>query len=261
MLEKILPKFLELSNQKWLSNVLKKISTSKISKYLIPLYVKVYHISFDETKKGMTEFQTLHDLFTRELKMGQRSIDESEDTVVSPVDCVVENFGTINEQSNFMVKGQNYSIVDMLGNSEYISKYIGGTFMILYLSPSHYHRIHTPVDGEVISRQTLGDKSYPVNKLGLKYGKSPLSKNFRIVTELIHNKKHVAFVKVGAMFVNSIEITNQSSSIKKGEEVGYFSFGSTVILLFEKDAFEINSAIQKDVSLRMGECIGRIKST
>lgn len=258
MLQKILPKFLELSNQKWLSNLLKNISTSKISKYLIPLYVNVYGISFDETKKGLTEFQTLHELFTRELKDGQRNFDETESVVISPVDCVVEDLGMINEQSNFVVKEQNYSIVDMLGTQKTAEKYIGGTYMILYLSPSHYHRIHTPIDGEVILRKVLGDKSYPVNKLGLKYGKSPLSKNFRIVTEMVHQSKHIAFVKVGAMFVNSIEITNSNSFIQKGDEVGYFSFGSTVILLFEKNSFTIQNDIIRGKGLKMGESIGRM---
>ena len=109
--------------------------------------------------------------------------------------------------------------------------------MILYLSPTHYHRIHSPATGEIVDQWAKGKKSYPVNKWGLRYGKHPLSKNYRRITEIKLESGHMAVVKVGAMFVNSIEIVHEAEQITKGEELAYFTFGSTVVLLFEKDTF------------------------
>ncbi|MDV2887664.1 phosphatidylserine decarboxylase, partial [Alkalihalophilus pseudofirmus] len=105
---------------------------------------------------------------------------------------------------------------------------------------SHYHRIHSPVDGTVTKQWTLGRKSYPVNKWGIKYGVRTLAKNYRVITEVKTVTGHVAIVKVGAMFVNSIETTYKGSELVKGKEMAYFTFGSTVVLLFEKGIFQVD---------------------
>lgn len=131
--------------------------------------------------------------------------------------------------------------------------------MVLYLSPSHYHRIHSPLTGTVLRRFTLGRKSYPVNQLGLKYGREPLSKNYRVVTELVSRDKNVAVVKVGAMFVNSIELVHERENVQKGEEMAYFTFGSTVVLLFEKGMVQVNTSLQKGQEIRLGECLARFE--
>lgn len=131
--------------------------------------------------------------------------------------------------------------------------------MILYLSPSHYHRIHSPVNGIVTKQWTLGSKSYPVNKLGLKYGVRTLAKNFRVITEVKTDFGHVSIVKVGAMFVNSIETTHKGSELEKGGEMAYFSFGSTVVLLFEKDIFQVDSTLQTPKEIKVGEKIGILR--
>jgi phosphatidylserine decarboxylase len=210
-------------------------------------------------EKDLSEFPTLHDLFVRNLKKEARVIDKSKDAVVSPVDAVIEDVGSINETSEILVKGKNYSIEEMLSNNESITKYLNGTYMILYLSPSHYHRIHSPVNGTVTKQWTLGSKSYPVNKLGLKYGVRTLAKNYRVITEVITDYGHVAIVKVGAMFVNSIETTHKGSELEKGGEIAYFSFGSTVVLLFEKDIFQIGSSITTPKEIKVGERLGILK--
>ncbi|MDV2583652.1 phosphatidylserine decarboxylase, partial [Alkalibacillus haloalkaliphilus] len=85
------------------------------------------------------------------------------------VDAVMEDVGPITETSEIIVKGKAYSIEEMLGDKDVLLKYLDGTYIILYLSPSHYHRIHSPVDGTVTKQWTLGRKSYPVNKWGIKY--------------------------------------------------------------------------------------------
>lgn len=239
--------------------LLRTFSQSKWSKAIIPTYDRIYKLNWEEVERSREDFSTLHDLFTRTLKEEARTINQDSHTVVSPVDAVYEDFGSIQHDRNIVVKGKVYSIQEMLGDEEVLEKYIGGQYMILYLSPSHYHRIHSPIQGDVVKRWTLGKRSYPVNKLGLKYGKDTLSKNYRVITEMKHDYGYLSVVKVGAMFVNSIEITNEKTSLTKGEEMAYFSFGSTVVLLFEKDTFELNKELQPFAQVKVGEVLGFVK--
>ncbi|WML59660.1 phosphatidylserine decarboxylase [Neobacillus sp. PS2-9] len=249
---------IELTNGKWTSSLLRRFARSRASRFVVPSFTRIYQLNVDEMEKSVSEYPTLHDLFVRTLKNESRVIDRSEDSVVSPVDAVIEDIGPIKETSEILVKGKTYSIEEMLGDQEVLSKYLNGTYMILYLSPSHYHRIHSPVDGTVTKQWTLGAKSYPVNKLGLKYGVRTLAKNYRVITEVKTSFGHVAIVKVGAMFVNSIETTHKGSELEKGGEMAYFSFGSTVVLLFEKNTFQVESAIQTPKDIKVGEKIGVI---
>ncbi|NHC39416.1 phosphatidylserine decarboxylase [Bacillus sp. MM2020_1] len=256
MIESFYRLLIELTNGRWTSGILRRFARSPVSRFVVPSFAKIYHLNQEEMEKGLSEYPTLHDLFVRTLKKEARKIDKSNNTVVSPVDAVIEDVGPITETSDILVKGKTYSIEEMLGNHNLLAKYLNGTYMILYLSPSHYHRIHSPVNGIVTKQWTLGSKSYPVNKLGLKYGVRTLAKNFRVITEVKTDFGHVAVVKVGAMFVNSIETTHKGSELEKGGEMAYFSFGSTVVLLFEKGIFQIDSALQTPKEIKVGEKIG-----
>ncbi len=250
---------IELTNHRISSYILRKFSQSKISRIVIPTYLNVYNIKQEEVRDDIRNFQTLHELFVRRLKEEVRPINQENNSVVSPVDAVIEEIGEVLPSKEIIVKGKNYSIREMLGDEEVLKKYIGGTFLILYLSPSHYHRIHSPVSGTITKQWTLGKKSYPVNKLGLKYGKDTLSKNYRRITEIETDGKHTAMVKVGAMFVNSIELTHQHEVLQKGEEMAYFTFGSTVILLFEKGSFTASETIQTPHDIHVGQVLGYLK--
>jgi phosphatidylserine decarboxylase len=247
---------IELTNGRWTSFLLKRFARSRVSRLIVPSFARIYHLNQEEMEKELKDYPTLHDLFIRTLKNEAREIDPSIDAVVSPVDAVIEDIGTIKETSEIEVQGKVYSIEEMLGDQEVLKKYLNGTYMILYLSPSHYHRIHSPVSGKVTKQWTLGTKSYPVNKWGLKYGVRTLAKNYRVISELMTEFGHVAVVKVGAMFVNSIETTHQGTELEKGEEMAYFSFGSTVVLLFEKGIFRIDSLIQPPYDIKVGQKIG-----
>ncbi|MEO2074537.1 MAG: phosphatidylserine decarboxylase [Bacillus sp. (in: firmicutes)] len=256
MLQGLYRLMIELTNGKWTSSMLRRFARSRASRFVVPSFAKIYQLNEAEMEKRVTDYPTLHDLFVRTLKQGTRVIDKNEDSVVSPVDAVIEDIGPIKETSEIVVKGKTYSIEEMLGDPAVLTKYLNGTYMILYLSPSHYHRIHSPINGTVTKQWTLGSKSYPVNKLGLKYGVRTLAKNYRVITEVKTNYGHVAIVKVGAMFVNSIETTHKGSTLEKGGEMAYFSFGSTVVLLFEKDTFQVEANIQTPKDIKVGEKIG-----
>jgi len=246
---------IELTNGRFTSYILRKFAQSRLSSIIISSYAKAFQLNQDEMEKDLKEYQTLHELFTRKLKEGKREIDAAASSIVSPVDGVSADHGPIEETKTFDIKGKRYSLVDMLGNEERARRYAGGTYMVIYLSPSHYHRIHSPLSGAVTERFVLGRKSYPVNAAGMKYGKEPLSKNYRSVTEVDSEGQHMALVKVGAMFVNSIELLHERNTVQKGEEMAYFTFGSTVVLLFEKGMVEVVSTLTSGQELRVGEKI------
>ncbi|WP_421380009.1 phosphatidylserine decarboxylase [Bacillus salacetis] len=249
---------IELTNKKWTSFLLHRFVQSGLSARFIPSYIKAYNINIQEIEKEAAAYPNLHSFFIRNLKEGVRQAEGEADVVISPVDGMMAETGMVSESLNMRVKGKDYSIEEMLGSKEKAKEYEGGQYMILYLSPADYHRIHSPLSATVLDRWELGRHSYPVNEAGLKLGVRTLSKNFRSITEVSHTSGKMCLVKVGAMFVNSIEYTKKGIDWKKGEEIGYFTFGSTVILLFEKGQFHIDETIIVPGKVRMGQRIGKI---
>jgi phosphatidylserine decarboxylase len=252
--------FVELTGSPLVSNVIKTFATSKWSKKIVPSFARTFQINQVEMDKQLHEYESLHQFFIRSLKRGARQIHAGENSLVSPVDGVLAKFGKVTGNNTFHVKGQDYSLNEMVGSEENAEKYKSGTYLILYLSPRHYHRIHSPVSGTVISQNIYGKKSYPVNEAGLTYGVRPLSKNYRVVTEMDCNGKTIAVVKVGALNINTIETTHETNELKKGEEIGYFSFGSTVVLLLEPGTCELLPQLRENREVKMGEKIGTLLS-
>lgn len=246
-------KTIELTNNRTTSKLLQLFATSKMSKHCIASYSKLYHIDMRDVVGPMNQFQSLQQFFTRELKEEARPIDAREQIVTSPVDGKIESFGDVTAAQHYVVKGKEYSLLDVFGNEDIASSYVGGQYIVFYLSPSNYHRVHSPVDGQLMRQYFLGSKSYPVNQLGLTYGKKPLSHNYRCVTELQTQCGKMAVVKVGAMFVNSIQLTEKKQQWTKGDEVGLFEFGSTVMVFFEKGKTSFTQNVQKDAIIRVGE--------
>ena len=222
MIDGIYRLMIDLLNRKSFSQLLAIFSKSRISRFLIPIYSKVYQLNLLEMEKPLKEYKTIHDLFTRKLQKGARLIDENPLSVISPVDAILQEYGIIDDHHCIKVKGKDYFITEMLGGTEKVQKYRNGTYMIFYLSPSHYHRIHSPVSGRISNQWSIGTKSYPVNHFGLKYGKRPLAKNYRMITELEYNEGTVAVVKVGAMYINSIVKLSTERSSKKRRRNGLF---------------------------------------
>ncbi|WP_070120749.1 phosphatidylserine decarboxylase [Bacillus marinisedimentorum] len=250
---------IELTNRRFLALAIKAFAESKLSKPFVPSFVRTYRINTDEMEYSVGEYQTLHELFTRKLKPGLRMTDPDPSAAACPVDGILEEQGEIGPEAVFTVKGLDYSIAEMLGSEENAAGYKGGYYLIIYLSPSHYHRIHSPVSGTIRKQFELGDKSYPVNRLGLKYGKYPLSKNYRLVTEIeTEQEKKAAVVKVGAMNINTIQTAKQDGYIGKGQELALFSFGSTVVLLFEPGVFKpaAGEEVQEVKEVKAGQTIG-----
>ncbi|MEG0385141.1 phosphatidylserine decarboxylase [Solibacillus cecembensis] len=254
MKEKLYQSLIELSNGKTSSKILQLAVQSVVSKKLIRNYSNLYDINLEEVSKSTEQFSSLHDFFTRQLKEDARPIDQQPNIFSSPVDAKIEAFGEIVDGMTFTVKNKPYSLMDLLGNETQAKRYENGQYIVFYLSPADYHRIHSPIDGQVKRQYVLGRKSYPVNQMGLTFGKKPLSHNYRMISEIEYNgEQTTAFIKVGATFVNSIELTNVTKTWQKGEEVGYFTFGSTVVMLFEENAVQFNERVVQGTMIKMGE--------
>lgn len=252
--------FTELSSRPGLARLTGAFAKSPISRRLIPKFAALYRIPQDEAELPIGQYATLNEFFTRRLKGGARIIDEADDTVVSPVDGTVVYAGTITAEQMFIVKGQTYSVSELLADSPHAVRYNGGFAAVIYLSPSNYHRIHSPVEGTVIEFDRVPGAVYPVNDRGMRLMPKVLSRNARLITYIQHEHGLLALVKVGAMNVGSIQFTADDdrppSEIGKGEELAYFEFGSTVVLLMEKGGFVPDESLQPGSALLMGERIG-----
>lgn len=251
---------IELTNNRFTSYLIKGFCESKLSKPMIPLFSKHYRINWNDTERTASEFDSLAAFFIRDINLHLRPVAKESNAIVSPVDGVVQTVGKINPNQTFMVKGKDYSFAELTGFKSADHKYNGGYFAVLYLSPRHYHRFHSPISCTYQKLAELGKRSYPVNQMGLKYGKDVLSKNYRCVYELTQDYKQMLMIPVGAMNINSIVQTNTGNRLEMGEELGYFSFGSTVILVFEKDMFTPSDNLTEGREIQVGQTIGYAES-
>lgn len=247
--------FVELTGHPVSSSILKTITRSSMSKRLLKPFSSAYRINEEEAEFPIGQYTSLQDFFTRNLKPGARTIDQRTNILTSPVDGYLSASGKINEQQSFYIKDHLYSIKQILGDEKRANAYKDGFFYIFYLSPSHYHHFHYPFSGQLVNRYALGTTSFPVNNLGLRFGNQPFATNYRLISEMITAYSKLAIIKVGALNVNSIHITSSSTTCLKGDDFGYFSFGSTVILFVESDA-SFSTLIPTGTEVKVGQPIG-----
>jgi phosphatidylserine decarboxylase len=250
----------ELSSRKTISQITGKLAKSKVSKGFIPHFAKTYRINVQEAEKEIHEYPTLNSFFTRRLKEGARTIDTKPEVLVSPVDAVITGIGEIKEGTILNVKGQRYTIAEMLDDPERMAPFQNGSFIVLYLSPTDYHRIHAPIEGKITKQVHKEGKYYPVNDFGLKHMKRVLSRNERSITYMSNDYTEVAVVKVGALNVASIVLNKEldQQKVERGEELAYFEFGSTVVLLMKEGTFTFKSTLHEGDSVKLGQALGKL---
>lgn len=258
MLAKMLFRLMtELSSRKTISRMTGALAKSNISRALIPWFAKTYGIRLEDAEKHASDYRSLNEFFTRRLKAGLRPIHPHEASLVSPVDAVITGIGPISPNHRFEVKGQTYTLEEILNGASRQIHYKNGFFLVLYLSPTDYHRIHSPVTGRIVEREHVPGKVYPVNEFGLRHMKRVLSRNERLISYIEHAFGEVAVIKVGAMNVSSIRYVEPlQDQLEKGQDLAYFEFGSTVVLLIESETFECRSDLQVGSQVKMGESLG-----
>ncbi len=218
------------------------------SKKQIAPFVKKFLVNLDEAETG--EYPTFNDFFIRKLKKNARPI--SVDGVVAPADGRYLAYDNIELHQQVFVKGKKLSIAKLL--SADANRYNDGSLLIARLAPPDYHRFHFPVDCTPSAPRRIGGYLYSVNPVSLKSNISYLSENKRVVIELETEKLGlVSFIAVGATNVGSINFTYHPKKLfKKGDEIGYFSFGaSMVIALFEPGKVTFSSDLIKNTKAGM----------
>jgi phosphatidylserine decarboxylase len=232
------------------------------------------NLDLSEAKK--THFTSLHDCFVRELKPGLRPADPDPALVASPSDAIIGAFGTIREGELYQIKGAPYSLQDLLGDPALVDAHRNGKFLTLRLMSSMYHRFHAPHDAHISRVTFIHGDTWNVNPIALKRVEKLFCKNERAVIETrLRNGDALTLVPVAAILVASIRlhalnVTLNAGTrgpmifpcdvdVKKGEELGWFEHGSTIIVL-APEHYGFSDIVKEGARIRAGEALLRIPS-
>ena len=250
-----------IAKRKIVSSVYGHMMEKPSSSDKIHPFIKEYGVDISIAQEQ--NFNSFNEFFIRKLKPQARPIIQDSLAVASPADGKVLAYENINN-SDFYIKGVRFNVESFLNNSELAKKYKNGSMIVFRLAPPDYHRYHFPVSGKVPQANTKIDGDYySVNPLALREKAEIFWLNKReygIIESPVFG--NVVMVEVGATMVGSMLQSYSGTSIKKGDEKGYFKFGgSTVVLLFEKDKIQIdqdlllNTSNSLETTIKMGEQI------
>ena len=251
---------------------------------VITWFVKRYGVNMSEAANpDISTYKTFNEFFTRPLKPGARPLVQAD--FICPVDGAISQFGAIEKDQIFQAKRHSYSTLALVGgNQNLASKFENGHFACLYLSPKDYHRIHMPCDGTLKTMTYVPGALFSVNPNTATNVPNLFARNERVVCEF-KSTQHGTFVMVlvGATIVGSMATVwheaidgvkngiinpprnksirtwtylEKNISLKQGDEMGKFLLGSTVVMLFEKDALQFNADWQPARSNKLGEMMG-----
>ena len=237
---------------------------------LIRAFIRQFKVDMDEADEpDPTAYATFNDFFTRALEDDARPLGEG---VISPADGTLSQFGPIEAGQLIQAKGHRFSAMELLGgDGEAARRYLGGSFATVYLSPSDYHRVHMPVGGTLTSMVYVPGRLFSVNAATTHHVPNLFARNERLVCHFDTEHGPMVMVLVGAMIVAAIEtvwagqVTPLSGEVqrirfdtpvrlKKGEEMGRFKLGSTVVMAFAGPVDFDGLAPEQKV--RMGERLG-----
>lgn len=224
-------------------------------------------IDISEAKRS--HFKSLHDCFIRELRPGMRPISSDPDVAVSPCDGIVGAHGTVDGQMVFQAKGFPYTLTDLLCDPRLVERYCDGRYVTLRLKSTMYHRFHAPCDCRVRRVDYISGDTWNVNPIALKRIERLFCKNERAVIDLEPEGQtpQITLVPVAAILVASIKLhfLNEvldlrytgpnrlecDASFRRGEELGYFQHGSTIVVFAER-AYRIARNLRTGSVVRMG---------
>ncbi|GKT50933.1 phosphatidylserine decarboxylase proenzyme 2 [Colletotrichum spaethianum] len=210
------------------------------SKAEIPKFIEFHRLDMSEVLLPVEEFRNFNEFFYRALKPEARpcSAPDRPDVVVSPADCRSVVFNSVSQATKVWIKGREFSIKRLLGDAypEDVKRFENGALGIFRLAPQDYHRFHIPVDGILDKPKTIAGEYYTVNPMAIRSALDVYGENVRVLCPIdspVHGR--VMVICVGAMMVGSTVITaKEGAQVNRAEELGYFKFGgSTIVLLFE----------------------------
>ena len=273
-LQRLLPKHA-------LSRLIAKAAESQrpwLKNALIERAIASFDINIDEAESSdLDDYKNFNNFFTRALKEGVRPIDGDAKAIVSPADGAVSQAGPINHQRIIQAKGSDYSASRLLGNSQQAKSYENGSFATIYLSPRDYHRVHIPAAGKLLSTRYIPGDLFSVNDQTAQALPNLFARNERLVCEFESEIGNFVVVFVGAMLVAGIETvwggyetpgpgairetdySDRDLNYIKGDEIGRFKFGSTVVMLFQEDKISWQDSLMPQTDIQMGEKIAAVK--
>ena len=254
--------------QNFLSDLLQRtvikvslIEIEAIKNLLIRLFMKNYQIEIDDyPRKSNQDYKHFNDFFTREIDPNKRPIDDDHNSLISPVDGNIVEFGKIEEGRLFQIKGMDYKLYGLLdGNETLTQNYQNGSYISIYLAPYNYHRVHAPIKGDLKLANMVPGEMHRVDLNALSTIENLYIKNQRLITEFNDSLSDCIMIMVAARNVASMTHKEINQNYKKGDEIGRFNLGSTVVILLPNDIqaeWSHHVSIEKDV--KMGEKIAQL---
>ena len=259
---------------------LAEATTPAIKNTFIKWFIDQYGVDMTEAQESNPEaYRNFNDFFTRALKEDARVVEQDLKTLVSPVDGAISQLGEIRQGQIFQAKGHSFSAVDLLGGKpERAEPFIGGNFATIYLSPKDYHRIHMPVTGTLREMVYIPGKLFSVNPATAANVPNLFARNERVAAIFDTEFGPMAMVLVGAMIVASIETSwaglvapmrkqvvdfsykdSEEIVIEKGQEMGRFKLGSTVVMLLPENVGQFKQEFAAESPVKMGEAFADLK--
>lgn len=250
-----------------------------IRRLIIGNFLRAYDVNMAEaTQPDPYAYRSFNDFFTRALRPDARPIAAAADAIVSPVDGTLSQCDRIHAESLVQAKGHSYSLTELLANdAAAIDAYRDGSFACIYLAPYNYHRIHMPFAGRLRSTVYVPGDMFSVNAATVRAVSGVFARNERVICDFDTEAGRMAVILVGALFVGSMETVHcgeinppprrrkMPQSIEKGagrefakgEELGRFNMGSTVVLLFQRDRVRWGNTLVPELKVKLGEAIGQ----
>ena len=256
-----------------------RIRKTAIKNFLIERFVQAFDVDVDEVLEPIPDgFATFNEFFIRELAEDARPVDKRDEVLVSPADGTVSVAGTLCGDTIIQAKGIDYSLDDLLATDlENAHAYDDGKFATIYLAPYNYHRVHAPIDGNLVAARYIPGDLFSVNAATVARVRGLFRRNERLVLHFETPLGPAAVILVGALNVGSIstpwtgEVRPRSSGVvealdisafpaevQKGDLLGWFNMGSTVILLLPRGACDWDDDLEPGETLRMGEEIAKL---
>lgn len=250
-----------------------------VRRLIIANFLRGYDVNMAEAAQpDPFAYRSFNDFFTRALKPDARPIDMSSDAIVSPVDGTLSQRGPIHDGRILQAKGQHYTLTELLANdAETVETYRDGSFACIYLAPYNYHRIHMPLAGQARRTVYVPGDLFSVNAATARTVPRLFARNERVICDFDTPLGRMAVILVGALFVGSMETVHcgeinppprprkaavridrgNGRSFTRGEELGRFNMGSTVVLLFQRDRVRWEAEFVPELKVQLGRAIGR----
>lgn len=223
-----------------------------LARWSIKAFGSYYKIDFEEAEKPLDQYHSIGDFFVRRLKEGVRPLADS--PLLHPADSVIAQIGEIIAGQCIQAKGKTYNVSELCGDPELGRQYEDGLFVTYYLCPTDYHRVHSPVDGAILRAHHIPGHLWPVNSWSTKNIDRLFAVNERVILEINSRIGKCLLVFVGATNVGQIRlsfdpeiVTNTQLKqknlerkydppieIRRGQELGAFYMGSTVVMIYPK---------------------------